>query len=92
MRVRRVLAAAAALPLALAAAECAPESDDSNTAAEASESASADACAPGAFIAPHGITADSRGDLYVGEVTWTYGVRNGYVAEGCHTLQKFARV
>lgn len=52
---------------------------------------SADACAPGAFVAPHGIVADSRGDLYVGEVTWTYGVRAGYVPDGCHTLQKFAR-
>jgi DNA-binding beta-propeller fold protein YncE len=53
---------------------------------------SADACAPGAFVAPHGIVADSRGDLYVGEVTWTYGVRQGYVPDGCHTLQKFARL
>jgi hypothetical protein len=53
---------------------------------------SADACAPGAFIAPHGITVDSRGDLYVGEVTRTYGVRNGYVDEDCHALQKFGRL
>jgi sugar lactone lactonase YvrE len=53
---------------------------------------SAETCAPGGFIAPHGITADSRGDLYVSEVTWTYGVRPGYVPEGCHALQKFARL
>lgn len=53
---------------------------------------SADACAPGAFVAPHAIATDSRGDLYVGEVTWTYGVRNGYVPEGCQSLQKFRRV
>ncbi len=23
------------------------------------------------FVAPHGIAADSRGDLYIGEVSWT---------------------
>ena len=39
---------------------------------------SADRCAPGAFVAPHCITADSRGDIYVGEVTWTYGLPRGY--------------
>lgn len=30
--------------------------------------------APGQFIAPHGLAVDSRGDIYVGEVSWTaYG-------------------
>lgn len=53
---------------------------------------SAEACAAGGFVAPHGITVDARGDLYVGEVTWTYGVQGGYVPEGCHSLQKFARL
>lgn len=53
---------------------------------------SGESCAPGGFVAPHGITVDSRGDLYVSEVTWTYGVRQGYVPEGCHALQKFARL
>ena len=28
--------------------------------------------APGQFIAPHGIAVDSHGDIYVGEVAWTY--------------------
>ena len=28
--------------------------------------------APGQFIAPHGIAADSHGDIYVAEVSWTY--------------------
>ena len=28
--------------------------------------------APGQFVAPHGIAVDSRGDVYVGEVSWTY--------------------
>jgi len=26
---------------------------------------------PTEFLAPHGLTVDSRGDLYVGEVSWT---------------------
>lgn len=52
---------------------------------------SAESCAAGGFVAPHGIAVDSRGDLYVGEVTWTYGVQHGYVPEGCHALQKFSR-
>jgi len=30
--------------------------------------------APGQFIAPHGLAVDSRGSIYVGEVSWTaYG-------------------
>jgi len=30
--------------------------------------------APGQFVAPHGLAVDSRGDLYVGEVSWSaYG-------------------
>jgi hypothetical protein len=54
---------------------------------------SANRCAPGNFVAPHAITADSRGDIYVGEVTWTYGVQQRRaVPEDCHRLQKFARV
>lgn len=52
----------------------------------------ADRCAPGNFVAPHDICVDSRGDLYVGEVTWTFGVRPGLVPADCHMFQKFARV
>jgi DNA-binding beta-propeller fold protein YncE len=48
-------------------------------------------CAPGSFFAPHGLCLDSRGDLYVGEVTWTAGGRQGAVPESCHTLQKLVR-
>src|SRR5262249_31654581 len=51
----------------------------------------ADACAPGSFAAPHGVAVDSRGDLYVGEVTWTFAVSRGRAPEGCHAFQKFAR-
>ncbi len=48
--------------------------------------------APGNFIAPHGICADSRGDIYVSEVTHTFGASRGHIPVGCHTFQKFARV
>jgi hypothetical protein len=31
---------------------------------------------PGQFTAPHGLVVDSRGDIYVGEVSWSaYGKR-----------------
>jgi hypothetical protein len=46
-------------------------------------------CAPGSFCAPHDIAVDSRGDVYVGEVTGTFGVRPGLVPSDCHTFQKF---
>ena len=51
-----------------------------------------DRCAPGDFCAPHGIYVDSRGDVYVAEVTYTFAGRQGIVPEDCHTLQKFVRV
>lgn len=50
-----------------------------------------DRTAAGNFIAPHDICVDSRGDVYVGEVTWTFGVSRGQVPDGSHTLQKFTR-
>jgi len=49
-------------------------------------------CAPGNFFAPHGIWADSTGDLYVAEVIASAGGRSGLVPMDCHALQKFARV
>ncbi len=52
---------------------------------------SADREAPGNFVAPHALCVDSRGDLYVGEVTRTFGVLRGGVSEDAHTFQKFAR-
>ncbi len=51
-----------------------------------------DPCAAGDFYAPHDLCLDSRGDLYVGEVAWSAGGRDGHVAASCHTLQKFIRV
>lgn len=52
---------------------------------------SADREAPGNFVAPHTLCVDSRGDLYVGEVTWTFGVSAGDIREDAHSFQKFAR-
>lgn len=50
---------------------------------------SANRSAPGQFVAPHDICVDSRGDLYVGEVTHTHGVQAGLVPPGTHSFQKF---
>ncbi len=52
----------------------------------------ADRCATGDFCAPHGLYADSHGDVYVGEVTHTFAGQHGLVPPDCHTLQKFVRV
>ena len=46
---------------------------------------------PGNFTAPHGIAVDSKGDVYVAEVTWTFGVSAGAVRDGAPTIQKLAR-
>jgi DNA-binding beta-propeller fold protein YncE len=48
-----------------------------------------EATAAGSFAAPHGIAVDSRGDIYVAEVTWTFAVSRGRVPANCHTFQKF---
>lgn len=46
--------------------------------------------APGSFAAPHGLALDSKNDIYVSEVTWTFAVSRGRAPEDCHTFQKFA--
>jgi DNA-binding beta-propeller fold protein YncE len=51
----------------------------------------ANPCAPGDFFAPHDIAIDSRGDVYVGEVTMSAGGNRGVVPANCHCLQKFTR-
>jgi DNA-binding beta-propeller fold protein YncE len=45
---------------------------------------------PGYFVAPHDVCVDSRGDLYVAEVTKTFGWPRG-VPENTHSFQKLAR-
>lgn len=51
-----------------------------------------DRVAPGNFVAPHDLCVDSRGDIYVAEVTHTFAGRLGLVPPDTHTFQKFARV
>jgi DNA-binding beta-propeller fold protein YncE len=51
----------------------------------------ADVTAPGNFVAPHCICVDAAGDIYVGEVTNTFGIKTGFVPEGSHMFQKFTR-
>jgi DNA-binding beta-propeller fold protein YncE len=46
---------------------------------------------PGEFIAPHGCVLDSRGDLYVAEVSWTNTGRKLDPPREIRSLQKFAR-
>ena len=43
----------------------------------------------GNFAAPHGLAVDSRRDVYVSEVTWTFAGSRGHVPEGTHAFQKF---
>ena len=50
--------------------------------------------APTAFLGPHGLTADSRGDLYVGEVSWTQWPQFFDTPRPAHirSLQKYEKV
>ena len=52
---------------------------------------SGDPVQPGNFFAPHGIWADSRGDLYVAEVIVSYARNCDLVPLDCAALQKFRR-
>ena len=51
---------------------------------------------PGQFSAPHGICVDSRGDVYIGEVSWTawqnYTNPGQPVPANLRSLQKLVRV
>lgn len=48
--------------------------------------------APGQFIAPHGIAVDSRGDIYVGEVSFTIRGRRMSPPRELKSLRKLRRV
>lgn len=50
-----------------------------------------DPCAAGDFFAPHDVCVDSRGSVYVAEVTWSAGANRGLVSPDCHSFQKFTR-
>jgi DNA-binding beta-propeller fold protein YncE len=46
---------------------------------------------PGRFIAPHGVCIDSRGDIYVGEVSWTHTGSRLNPPRELRSLQKLVR-
>lgn len=48
--------------------------------------------APGGFLSAHAARTDSRGDLYVGEVSATRARTRGKDRHGFNILQKFRRV
>jgi hypothetical protein len=50
-----------------------------------------DKAAEGNVIAPHAVAVDSAGNVYVGEVTYTYGIQFGRVPEdhAPHQIRKF---
>jgi len=47
---------------------------------------------PGEFTAPHTVVTDSRGDLYVGEVSYTSRGQHETPPREIRSLQKFRRV
>jgi DNA-binding beta-propeller fold protein YncE len=47
--------------------------------------------APGQFVAPHAVTVDSRGDMYVAEVAYTVKGRHENPPREIRSLQKFVR-
>src|SRR6266508_4092759 len=47
---------------------------------------------PGEVIAPHSVVTDSRGDVYVSEVSWTQRGQHEKPPREVRSLQKFARV
>jgi hypothetical protein len=51
--------------------------------------------APGQFISPHGLAVDSRGDVYVGEVSataWEALKMEGPVPKPLHSLRKMIKL
>lgn len=50
--------------------------------------------APGSFVAPHAIAIDSRGSVYVAEVTFSFAIKPGWLPPkaGDHQIQKFRRI
>ena len=47
--------------------------------------------APGQFIAPHGLALDSRGSIYVGEVSWTIAGQHLKPPREMRSLQKLIK-
>jgi hypothetical protein len=51
-----------------------------------------DGSQPGQFVAAHDLAVDSRGDLYVAEVSYTFVGSRGLAPDDCHDFQKFTRI
>jgi len=47
---------------------------------------------PHQFLAPHGITVDSRGDIYVGEVNWSFRGKSLSPPRELPTFRKLVKV
>lgn len=47
---------------------------------------------PHQFLAPHGLTVDSRGDIYVGEVSWSFKGKNLTPPRELPTFRKLVKV
>ncbi len=67
--------------------------DNSGNVVSRFGASSTDRAAPGNFVAPHGLCLDHAGNLYVAEVTGTYGIRAKRTGPETadHQIQKFAR-
>ena len=51
-----------------------------------------DPCSPGDFYAPHGIWLDSNRTIYVGEVNWSAGGKDGDIPPDCPCLRRYVKV
>lgn len=51
-----------------------------------------DPCSPGDFYAPHAIWLDSNRTIYVGEVNWSAGGKDGDIPPDCPCLRRYVKV
>ena len=51
-----------------------------------------DPCSPGDFYAPHGIWLDSKRTIYVGEVNWSAGGKDGDIPPDCPCLRRYVKM
>ncbi len=49
-------------------------------------------CSPNDFYAPHSMWLDSAGTIYVGEVNWSAGGKDGELPPDCPCLRRYIRV
>ena len=51
-----------------------------------------DPCSPADFYAPHAIWLDSKRTIYVGEVNWSAGGKDGDIPPDCPCLRRYVKV